>query len=132
MSSSNRRINIDDLIGKRYKPNGRGPLFYDCYGLAIEVSKRFGHELKDVVYQKWTADFFQKKTDETASFTEVYEVSRCEKEGDVLLFKNNLGILHHIGVYLGNGLFIHCNKLGVHIDRLETVENEIGRIYRWQ
>lgn len=130
--SSSKRIIIDDLIGKRYKPNGRGPLFYDCYGLVIEVSKRLGHELLDVVYNKWTPDFFQGKTNEVAAETAVYEVPFCSEMGDILLFKNGVGIFHHIGVYLDSDCFIHCNKLGVRIDKLEDFKQELGRVYRWR
>lgn len=33
---------IDDLIGRPYLKDGRGPDSYDCYGLCIEVSRRAG------------------------------------------------------------------------------------------
>ena len=40
-------IKLDDLIGKPYKHNGRGPDFYDCWGLCLEVAKRLGRELPE-------------------------------------------------------------------------------------
>jgi len=46
-------IKYDDLIGKPYKEDGRGPDGYDCYGVCMEVCKRAGinlpefNELKD-------------------------------------------------------------------------------------
>ena len=36
---------FDDLIGKPYKENGRGPECYDCYGLVEEISHRLGIDL---------------------------------------------------------------------------------------
>ena len=36
---------FDDLIGKPYKENGRGPDGYDCYGLVEIVSRRLGIDL---------------------------------------------------------------------------------------
>jgi len=36
---------FDDLIGKPYKENGRGPDGYDCYGLVEEISHRLGIDL---------------------------------------------------------------------------------------
>lgn len=43
-------IDVSDLIGLPYFDNGRGPDGYDCYGLAIEVERRLGKELRDAVY----------------------------------------------------------------------------------
>ena len=42
---SKNQIKIDDLRGKPYKQKGRGPDGFDCYGLCMEVSRRFGVEL---------------------------------------------------------------------------------------
>ena len=38
---------FDDLIGKPYKENGRGPEDYDCYGLVLTVCHRLGINLPD-------------------------------------------------------------------------------------
>jgi len=38
---------FDDLIGKPYKENGRGPDGYDCYGLVLTVCHRLGIDLPD-------------------------------------------------------------------------------------
>ena len=38
---------IEDFLGKIYQENGRGPDGYDCYGVCIEVCKRFGVELPE-------------------------------------------------------------------------------------
>jgi len=53
---SKSRIKINDLIGKPYKKKGRGPDYFDCYGLCMEVSSRFGTELpklKDLIRHKF-------------------------------------------------------------------------------
>ena len=34
-----------DLLGKPFRYNGRGPEFYDCAGLVLEIQQRLGHEL---------------------------------------------------------------------------------------
>lgn len=39
---------IQDLIGKKYLHNGRGPEAYDCYGLVIEIARRMGKTVKDI------------------------------------------------------------------------------------
>ena len=44
-------IEINDLIGTPYRDHGRDAAGYDCYGLAIEVARRFGYKLNDVIYE---------------------------------------------------------------------------------
>lgn len=124
-------INIDDLLGIRYKTNGRDSNGYDCYGLAIEVEKRFGHKLpdmeeflkKDRVFENCKDLALKKVT------SQVKQVKVPEKEGDVILF-NDGSILNHIGIYLGNDKYIHCNKYGVHIESVSSCMN-IGKVYTW-
>lgn len=41
-------IELNDLIGKPYKDNGRGPDAYDCWGLCMEVMRRAGRDLPDI------------------------------------------------------------------------------------
>jgi len=38
-----------DLIGKKFKYDGRGPDTFDCYGLCIEIYKRLGRELPEFI-----------------------------------------------------------------------------------
>lgn len=40
-------VRYDDLIGKPFSKNGRGPDSYDCYGLVHEMFKRYGRETPD-------------------------------------------------------------------------------------
>lgn len=128
-------MNIDDLIGMPYVYGGRGYKGYDCIGLVIEVERRLGHEIPDAEYyrNRDALKQFQTLVEERANqMDQVKLVESPEKEGDVLLFKNKLGLLHHIGVYVGNDKFIHCNKYGVHIERLSLFSEKIGRVYTWQ
>lgn len=125
-------IEIEDLLGVRYKPNGRDKSGYDCYGLAIEVEKRFGHEVPDFAEikekdrnYKLCLDIGEEKTNN------IKEVSLPKNEGDLILFKNEIGVNHHIGVFLGNGKFIHCDRHGVHIENINRYPVEIGRVYTW-
>ncbi len=53
-------INVSDLIGVPYKDNGRTLEGLDCYGLAIEVERRFGKELRDAVYDNYDIELSQK------------------------------------------------------------------------
>lgn len=122
-------INIDDLVGKPYITNGRGPNGYDCYGLAIEVEKRFGHVWKNIEDCKKLDYDFNDCLNQWKTLVKIKEISSPKKEGDVVFIKNNKGIISHIGIYLGDGMVIHCNYLGVHLDKLTRLS--IGKVYTW-
>lgn len=127
-----RTISIDDLVGVKYSFNGRSKQTgFDCYGLAIEVCKRFGYTLPDVEEALSEDRDFLLCENKCLLGVNVERTQMPKKEGDVILFKNPKGVLNHIGVYLGNGRFIHCNKLGVHLDKLRDYQMLIGRCYSW-
>ena len=41
------KLKYEDLLGKKFKYNGRGPDEYDCYGLVKEIYNRLGIELPE-------------------------------------------------------------------------------------
>lgn len=125
-------INIDDLIGVRYCHNGRSiKTGFDCYGLAIEISKRFGHELPDLEEFLRADREFDVCEKLCLENVKVKPIEKPEEEGDLILIKSREGVLEHIGVYLGHGRFIHCNRLGVHLDSVMNYEHLIERCYTW-
>ena len=126
-------INIDDLVGVRYRTNGRSIQGgFDCYGLAIEVEKRFGHNLPDLDEIKMKDRDINSCEELCVKQTKVIQIDYPKTEGDVLFMKDGAGVMNHIGVYLGDGRFIHCNKYGVHIEKVAFYKNMIGRVYTWQ
>lgn len=127
----NKIIDIDDLIGVNYVSNGRSLKGLDCYGLAIEVSKRFGHKMPDLIEARNDDRDFEKCLKKGIALANVKEIDYPEEEGDIIFFKNFQGVQDHIGVFLGDGLFIHCNAHGVHVERLENRRKFIGRCYKW-
>lgn len=101
------RVELDDLIGKPYRDNGRGPKFYDCLGLILEVLKRYDVDLDPSIDPSEYWNLF------------VPVDYGPPRPGDVMFFDagptNERG---HLGVFIGEGRFIHCTrKIGVCIMR---------------
>jgi len=125
---------INDLIGVRFKNHGRSIAEgFDCYGLAIEVSKRLGHELVDLWYQKSSPETFSTHVDEICKqmSNEVVETDE-QSLGNLILFADENGRMVHIGVILEEGVFIHAEITGVRVTTLENYYRKIWKVYKWQ
>lgn len=124
---------LDDLIGVRYTHNGRTKEEgFDCYGLAIEVEKRLGYSLPDIEKAREADYDFDECKRLCLAKVKAKQTDMPEKKGDVVLIKDMTGKLTHIGVYLGRGQVVHCDRrYGVHIDRIERLRGLVGRCYTW-
>ena len=123
---------INDLIGVRFLDHGRSKEHgFDCYGLAIEVSHRYGHELPDLWYKRADASTFNNNANDVLS-----ELSNClvltdeQKSGNLVIFLENKH-MGHIGVILEEDIFIHCDKYGVQIIRLSEYYRQNWKMYSW-
>lgn len=125
-------INIDDLIGVKYKRNGRTKDGFDCFGLAIEVSKRFGHEMPDIEEARKEDYNFDECNKVFLKKVKLEEIPFPKEEGDIVCIHEIGKTVSHIGIYLGNNQIIHCDYHGVHIDRVSRLRGLIGRVYKWQ
>lgn len=123
---------ISDLIGVRFTNHGRSiEEGFDCYGLAIEVSKRIGHTLKDLWYEKSCAETFNANANEMIAANDVEETKEL-KLGNLIVFFNTKGDMVHIGVILDDELFIHSDVGGVRVTRLEDYYRRKWKVYKWQ
>lgn len=125
----NKRIDIDDLIGIPYKEGGRDYDGLDCYGLGIIVCAKFGYYLPDV--EGANRSQFVIYLERCLKLVQMKKVECPQKEADIILIKDSKGILGHMGVYLGDGLFIHCDSLGVRVEKIKKYESRIGGVYSW-
>ena len=90
---------VDDLLGKPYKEHGRGPDAYDCYGLVLEVERRLGKNLPDVVYEDHSLELSRK-----AATLPLMRIERPVRGAVIEIeSKNEL----HIGVALNSSTIIH-------------------------
>lgn len=124
---------INDLLGVRFKNHGRSiEEGFDCYGLAIEVSKRLGHELCDLWYEesrpKTFVDNFENVFDCMSSSV---EETTEQNLGNLILFADEKGRMVHIGVILEEGVFIHADNGGVRVNRIEDYFRKSWKVYKW-
>lgn len=99
-----------DWIGSKYKVGGNSKSGVDCSGLS------------KILYE----DLFQHKLPRTAR--EQYMITqRVKREdlqpGDLVFFRVNSRTTWHVGVYLGDSLFVHAanRRRGVITNRLDEV-----------
>lgn len=93
-------LDVSDLIGIPYKINGRSKAGYDCYGLAIEVERRLGKKLLDIL-----------EIDNSLLCQEFYSTLNVKKTDIIIigtLIETRLNGELHIGVALDNERFIHA------------------------
>ena len=105
-------IDVSDLIGAPYKDNGRTVEGFDCYGLAIEVEKRFGKKLSDAVYENHDLELSQK-------WAPLLNVKKTDfiKAGSLL--EIHVGNTLHVAVALDEVRMIHATtNQGVRISKI--------------
>jgi len=110
---------FDDLIGKQYKENGRGPEGYDCYGVCMKVCKRIGIKLPEVD-ELYREPFYQPDQPQL---------------GDIVLI--DVGCERHVGVMLDRRQLLtvySTGRRGVHRMRTDHpwIKDRILGIYRYE
>ena len=111
-------MEYQDLIGKPYKENGRGPDGYDCYGICIEVCKRIGiylPELKDILEKRFI------------------RINK-PRAGDIAIIETTYEM--HVGVMINASQLLQVNSLGrrgVHRIRIDHpwLKQRISGFYRY-
>lgn len=72
------------------------PKLLDCSGFVVWCYKMAGFSIPDGTYHQWQA---------------TYEIPQSQlKIGDIGIKEfNGIGMYNHVGIYVGDGLWIHCN-----------------------
>ena len=85
------------LIGKPYVYGASGPNEFDCSGLTQYVYKSTGKNISRTTYTQ---------------VKEGVEVSKKDLKPGDLVFFNTSSYMSHVGIYVGNGSFIHAPRTG--------------------
>ncbi len=104
------RIAVDQ-VGVPYRYGGSGPTGFDCSGLVQYSYRQAGKSLPRTTGQLWN---------------HTVTVPRKELRAGDLLFFSIAGKMQHVGLYLGNGNFVHAPSTG----RTVTVESLSSEFYR--
>lgn len=98
-----------ELVGCPYVYGGSSPSGFDCSGFTTYVMKHFGYTINRTA---------------STQMDNGTSVSRSELQpGDLVFFKYNTSKpVSHVGIYIGNGEFIHAstNRYMVQIDQMNT------------
>lgn len=108
-------IEINDLLGAPYKDHGRDVSGFDCYGLAIEVARRFGYKLNDVVYENHNIEL----SDENKPTLNVTPIDK-PRAGAVLEMEHQNEL--HIGICLNEREFIHMTRTGCRVNQIGIIK----------
>lgn len=108
---------MHDLIGKPFVDGGRGPEGYDCYGLVMECYRRNGINLPE---QNIGCMDTPKIASEIENQRPAWVRLNTPETPCLVAIRLTPGIVNHVGVYIGNGQFIHAykNAGGVCINRI--------------
>ena len=119
-----------DLVGRKFKIDGRGPTEYDCYGLILELAKRRGFFLPEQNTPEGIEMRMKMFEAISSEFTE--PIDKIEPWAVVVFCKGRLGRLH-VGTALQDcRRFIHADHKGVRITRLNSIiwQRKIAGYYR--
>lgn len=108
-------IELNDLIGTPYKDHGRGTGGYDCYGLAIEVARRYGYKLNDVIYEDHSLEL-------SAENVPTLNVTPIDAPREGAIIEMEYGEELHVGVCINDREFIHMTRLGCRINRIGSIK----------
>ena len=96
------------MVGKPYRYGGISPSGFDCSGLVLYSYKNAGVALPH-------------NTDKQRSMSRRVKVADLRR-GDLLFFNQEGKKYGHVGIYVGDGRFVHAPSSGksVRSDRLDT------------
>ena len=127
--------NLEDLLSCQFADGGRGPDRWDCYGLCIEVFKRYGKDIPK--------DYFAPALNSLAVYRQFKKVVGdwellTEPQTPCLVAFSVLSkrrMVNHVGVYIGGGKFIHsCQGLNVTVSALSNINwrNSVIGYYKYK
>ncbi|MCR5723460.1 MAG: C40 family peptidase [Treponema sp.] len=101
-----------DLIGVPFKDNGRDSSGMDCYGVVLEMCRRNGQHLPDLVYEN--AHVTIDRLGNCVAETGLKEIPESQAGAGNIMQCNYNGELH-VGYMLDKNRMIHATASGVRV-----------------
>ena len=104
------------LIGSSYVFGATGPNSFDCSGLIVYVYRKFGISLP--------------RTSQSQAYVGK-RVKKSELKPGDLVFSNTYGSLSHVGIYIGDGRFVHAANAGTGVTVSGVSDSYYGPRFAW-
>ena len=106
---------LAEEMGKPYKWGGPGPNGYDCSGLVYSIFGKLGISLPRTAREQATMGTY---------------VSKDELQyGDLVLFARDGKNIHHVGIYVGDGVMVHSPQTGDVVRKTTIMSGYYERCY---
>ena len=126
---------LNGLVGKEFVDGGRDiATGMDCWGLVMEVFKRYGMEVPDFVVGAFACQAIDALAGEAVETREWEEVYRPEDRDVplVVLMRMHHDLITHAGVFVGGNRIIHTTKsTGVIVSRVDALKSRIAGYYKY-
>ena len=106
---------IPEEMGKPYQWGGTGPDSYDCSGLVYSLYSKIGISLPRVARAQAKVGVYVSKEDLTY--------------GDLVFFARDGANVSHVGIYVGNGEFVHAPQTGDVVKKTTIMSGYYERTY---
>jgi hypothetical protein len=106
---------IQNEMGKPYQWGGTGPDSYDCSGLVYTLYNKIGISLPRVSASQATSG--------------VYVPRENLQYGDLVFFARDGKTVNHVGIYVGNGEFVHAPSTGDVVKKSTLLTGYYNNIY---
>ena len=109
-------------LGKKYVFGATGPNTFDCSGLTYYCFKKIGVTLKRTAY----SDGYDSSRQKISGISAL-------KRGDLVFFNtvSDSDLSDHIGIYLGDGYFIHASSGAAKVVVSNLSSGYYNRVYSW-
>ncbi len=102
----------ESFLGTPYQWGGTTPQGFDCSGLVQYIYKEVG-----VTLPRRSSD--QARSGRASKLTQL-------ARGDLVFFRIDRNVISHVGIYIGDGEFIHAPGTGKHV-RQDSLDNSWWR-----
>ena len=116
---SNTKLKLEKLIsqemGKPYQWGGTGPDSYDCSGLVYSLYGKLDISLPRVARSQAEAGTYVSKEELTY--------------GDLVFFARDGKNINHVGIYVGDGMFVHAPQTGDVVKKTTLTSGYYAKCY---